>query len=509
MSAADLPVSAQRYLLAQLTNQRHMLCLHVLNGVGTVVSGDPAHFGFAVADDGSVVTSDLGLGVVDNRHGLQLSHVQLGDGACFDLHQLIEDERRLWVLVDVSDSRDEIRQAQQRSNDARLRLDELSERERLLHAEHQALRESSDQLRRHQHMQAEFVRRLSHEFGTPISAVLGHLNLMDAPGTTVDQAQRSLTAVRRGVAHLRQLVESVLDQARLQNNQFELHPAVTNLAEMIDDFRELYLGSSLQRGIAWRVSLEAHGCTAVLIDELRLRQILLNLIGNAFKFTNQGQVALKVRWHDALLSAEVSDSGPGMSETEQARLFSDYGRSSQSVRGTGLGLSISREIAQRIGGNLRLLESAPGQGSRFLLEVPAPIVHGAPEDQPAELVAQRVLVVDDDDDLRPLLVAILEQLGCSATAVARMDEIALDQNPPPDVAVVDMHLGQLDGSVILQQLRVSWPDCYLLALSADSSQDVLERSRRAGADSFLLKPVEPGALSLALQVAAQRSEGNA
>ena len=504
-----LPDQAKTYLLEQMLGQCPVLYLQV--GVdpcrALCLSGEPAAFGLDAAGDGSLDIEALTVGLDPDKQGLQVAKAQLGQGLSFDLHQLLIDGQRYLLLVDVSDVRREVQQAQQQSNEARLRLDELSERERLLHAEHTALLESSEALERHQRMQSEFVRRLSHEFGTPISAVLGHLNLMDLPTTTVEQSQRSLSAVRRGVAHLRQLVESVLDQARLQNNQFELYPAVTNLATLADDFRELHLGTALQRGLEWHVSLDAHGCVEVLIDELRLRQILLNLVSNAFKFTERGRVSLVLRWHDALLSAEISDSGPGMSSEAQARLFTDYGRSAQGVHGTGLGLSISREIAQRMGGNLQLQSSVPGQGSRFLLDVPAPIVRGQPENDQSLAQPQRVLVVDDDEDLRLLLVAMLEQLGCKASAVAGLVEVSLDISPPPDVAVVDMHLGRLDGSVVLQQLRASWPNTYLLALSADSSQDVLERSRRAGADSFLLKPLEPGALGLALQVAVQRRDG--
>ncbi len=503
---SQLSEDAKSYLLEQLLRQRPVLYLRIAKGSdhARCVSGDPLHFGLVLAADDTVDVAALTIGLDPSGHGLQVSKAQIAHGASFDLHQLLIDGERFLLLIDVDDLQREVQQAQQSSNEARLRLDEMSERERLLHAEHKALRESSEEMQRHQHVQSEFVRRLSHEFGTPISAVLGHLNLMDLPTTTAEQSQRSLSAVRRGVAHLRQLVESVLDQARLQNNQFELYPGVTNLATLADDFRELHLGTALQRGLDWHVSLDAHGCVEVLIDELRLRQILLNLISNAFKFTEQGKVSLSLRWHDAVLTADVVDSGPGMSAAEQARLFADYGRSARGVRGTGLGLSISREIVQRMGGTLRLADSTLGRGSRFVLDVPAPIVRGQPEDNQSLNQPQQVLVVDDDEDLRLLLVAMLEQLGCAASAVAGLADVRLDAEPPPDVAVVDMHLGRLDGSVVLQQLRKSWPNAYLLALSADSSQDVLERSRRAGADSFLLKPLEPGALSLALQVAVQR-----
>ena len=509
MSGTPLPPAARQYLLDELLKQRATLCLKVESerNTASLLSGDPAPFGLDPGAGQEVSIAALAVGVARGAEGLCLSKVRLGQGNPFDLHQLQVGDDQYWLLVDVSERHAELQRVQQSSNLAQLRLDRLSERERLLQAEHQALRESSEEMRKHQHMQAEFVRRLSHEFGTPISAVLGHLNLLQSADTDAAQARRSLGAVRRGVAHLRHLVESVLDQARLENEQFELHPGVTNLRDLVEDFSEIYGGTAAQRGLDWQVTLEAHGCTEILVDGLRLRQVLFNLVVNAFKFTLTGRVTLALEWRDAQLQAVVSDSGPGISAQEQSQLFTDYGRNERSVRGTGLGLSISREIALRMGGTLKLKHSAIGEGSQFVLTVPAPIVRGKPERPAARASSQRALVVEDDADLRPLLSALLTQQGCTVVAVSGLAEIALDQQPA-EVALVDMHLGQLDGSVALRQLRASWPDCYLLALSADSSQSVIERARQAGADSFLLKPLDPGGLTLALQIAAQRRGGS-
>lgn len=498
MNTSDLPAGACDYVVAQLVGNRAILCLRVLNDHqrASVFSGRANHFGMSADEDGIVDIAWVCLGPERPENGLLMSRAQIGSSVKFDLHQLALSDGLYVFLIDVDGAAQEIQQLQQKSNESRLELTRAVERERILQNE-------QAELRKHQHMQSEFVRRLSHEFGSPISAVLGHLDLIDVASTDADQVHRSMTAVRRGIVHVRQLVESVLDQARLENNQFELHPMVCNLQSLADDFRELYAAKAFNRGVDWRVDLSANGCVDVLVDELRLRQVLINLITNAFKFTEQGRINLSLRWDGGCLRGEICDTGPGMDAAQQERLFTDYGRSAQGVRGTGLGLSISKEITQRMGGYLRLKSTTLGTGSCFEVQVPAPIVRGKPA-QRVLATQPRVLVIDDDEELRILLTAMLEFVGCESSALSALEEIDAD-TVRPDIAVVDMHLGEVDGGTVIKHLRARWPDTYVLALSADSSQDVLERSRSAGADSFLLKPVDIGALSMALQVFEQRT----
>lgn len=479
-----LPAAVRNYLLAQLLRQAPMLALLGDADQWQASFGDPAHFG--LGDDGRAL-AELLLGQDAQYTGLLLSDLQIGEGCPCELHQIVDGGRRHVLLIDRSERHAQAQGVQQRANEALLQHEALQRRWLRLHAAHQALNASFEEVDANRRLQEGLVRRIAHEFGTPISVVLGHLQLLREPGQDERQRQQSLQSVRRGVEHLHQLVESVLDQVRLRSHQFELHPVSCDLAELVEDFRQLFAATARERGLDWQVDLRPVQPPTVEIDSLRLRQVLYNLLSNAFKFTVRGGVACHIEWVEGRLRVRVVDSGPGMSSEQQAQLFQEFRRFDTAVPGTGLGLVISQQILAHMQAELGV-RSSPGAGTEFHFDAAAPALAASGQAPMAVERSPMALVIDDDPDIRDLLAHWLQAEGWRARTASSWAE-ALSCAGSPDLALIDLSLAGESGLDALAMARVRWPAAELLAMSADRSAHLQVASRAVGAAAFLGKPV--------------------
>jgi PAS domain S-box-containing protein len=353
-----------------------------------------------------------------------------------------------------------------------------------------------------------FLANMSHEIRTPMNAILGFTQLLQRdPAATPMQLQRFDTISRSG-EHLLGLINDVLEMSKIESGRIALNPTPFDLYALLEDvgimFREPAMLRHLEFSIERAPSLPPH----VEADEGKLRQILINLLGNAVKFTEKGMVVLRVRaemalgggWH---LVAEVEDSGPGIASDEIPRLFQPFAQASAGLRsgaGTGLGLAISREFARMMGGEIAV-SSQLGRGSIFRLEIPLrPVsalevrrrrgrVIGLQPGQPS----CRVLVADDREENREVLSGMLESAGFEVRQVSGGQEaINLFAAWRPRIILMDMRMPGMDGAEAIRRIRAmrGGGEVKIVSITASAFEEDRQVALAAGADAFIAKPFQ-------------------
>ena len=347
---------------------------------------------------------------------------------------------------------------------------------------------------------SEFISRMSHEFRTPLNAILGFAQLLELDELTADQRE-SVDHVLRAGRHLVDLVNEVLDISRIEAGRLSLSIEPVDAAVVVAETMALLGPDAAQREVQLRPPVSGEPCW-VHADRQRLLQVLLNLVSNAVKY-NRVDGWVSVAWHEAGGRAriEVADSGIGIAPEAMPRLFQAFerlGASATGVEGTGLGLALSRRLAQAMGGTVDA-ESEPGRGSRFWVEleaVPSPEPPGAPGspvvtgDEPVHTL----LYVEDNLSNIRLVERILSGRPAVRLVTAMQGRIALDlaRQHIPDLILLDLNLPDVPGVEILQRLR---GDARLAAtpvvvLTADASPGQKRRLQEAGAAEYLTKPLD-------------------
>ncbi len=353
-----------------------------------------------------------------------------------------------------------------------------------------------------------FLANMSHEIRTPLNAVLGFTQLLlREPDVTPRQRQR-LTAIGRSGEHLLNIINDIVEMARIESGRLTLNPSIFSPTALMQDLESMFVLRAQQEELAFTVATDPGLPAHLRADETKLRQVLINLLGNAFKFTPaHGRVALRLHLDPAgtedrrWLRFEVEDNGPGVEPAEAARIFEPFyqTRAGQAAGGTGLGLPISRQIARHMGGDLTLTNE-PGRGCRFVfttsVEIPGHLPpESAPATAPAPVLAPEcrgcpVLVVDDVAENREVLAALLTSAGFAVrVAVSGHEAIAACATALPRLVILDLRMPGLDGFEVARVLRAQHgPDTRILVLSASVDNQACQDSLAAGADAFMGKP---------------------
>jgi CheY-like chemotaxis protein len=359
---------------------------------------------------------------------------------------------------------------------------------------------------------------MSHELRTPLTAILGHSEMLRQDGD-LDRAPedrlRSLLAIQTSGEHLLTLINDVLDLSKIEAGGMGVEELPTDLGELLAGLEAMLGPRASERGLELRVEFATALARRVITDPTRLRQILINLVGNALKFTEQGSVRLIVGLSEdgQRLCFEVEDTGRGLSPEQAQRLFAPFMQADNSVGrihgGTGLGLALSSRLGRMLGGEVSLLRSAPGQGSTFLVELPyrpladSPLISGLeqlastrPTQRPKEPLHGRVLLVEDNPVNRCLFETLLTQVGLTVVAAEdgqRALELVAEQ-AAFDLILTDLQMPVLDGYGLIERLRAAGHRTPLVALTANALAEERERCRRLGCDDFLTKPIQAAAL---------------
>jgi signal transduction histidine kinase len=490
-----LPDAIRGYLDEVWFEQRALFCVQ-LSMSGEIIAVHGPADGYGISPQASEILDLIaGLSPTDT---VTIPFVQFGGGRAGHLHHVYRAPERFVLLFTADNSLSELGAQQQLANELTMANERQSQMIGALTQAQSLLRDSERELKRAHDLKGMFISKMSHEFGTPITAVLGRLKLLESvisESNVADGAQEHLIVVRRGVQHLYQLVQSVLDEARLEQGTLRLEPARVQMKSLVDDLRELFLAIAHEKDLRFETALEED--KLLWIDPLRVKQILINLVSNGLKYTQVGKVALYMHWRDGKLTASVTDTGPGMSRDQANSLFQPFKRLSErtAVSGTGLGLAISRDLAQHMGGNIEV-RSTLGEGSSFIFTLPCETIGSATASQRA----LKVLIVDDDNDIRELLNAVLSQEGHQIAEASNGSEAETAyRNFAPNVILLDMQLGLEHGSQVAKRLRKLGCAARIVALSASNSGDTSLRALTAGCDAFLGKPVDFARLKEVMQ----------
>jgi len=363
-----------------------------------------------------------------------------------------------------------------------------------------------------------FLATLGHEVRTPMTGVLGMSELL--LGTRLDGRQRGYAdAIRRAGDHLMRLVNDALDLARIEAGKLELVAQPFDLAAVLDEVGGLVEPMARQRGLRFLCHIDAQTPRWLLGDAGRVRQILLNLLGNAVKFTEEGSVSLQAApMASGGVRLVVSDTGPGLNEEQKAHLFrrfeqADGARTAARYGGSGLGLAICQEMAVAMGGRIEL-DSRPGQGTDFTVDLPLPAA-SAPPTAAVTAVSKRdagdglsLLLVEDDATVAEVLTGLLRGLGHDVVHVphglAALSEAATTAF---DMALLDLDLPGITGLALASQLRAGGFTAPLLAVTARADAEAEPLAREAGFDGFLRKPVTGALLAAAIDALRPGEEG--
>lgn len=363
-------------------------------------------------------------------------------------------------------------------------------------------------------VKAEFVANMSHEIRNPLTAVLGFTDMLRKSTALAPRDRAHVERIAAAGSALLAIVNDVLDISKLESGMATIRPTVTALAEVARESLLLFEGQAAAKGLGLVFEVDEDLPPIALIDGDRLRQVLINLVANAVKFTDAGTVTLRVlRIGGAQVRFEVSDTGAGLSEADCARLFQRFSQIDGAVSGrrggAGLGLAICKGLTEAMGGAIGV-ESAVGLGSTFHVTLPlAPAPASAPSGSSAgatSLAGIRVLVADGQPANRELAALHLQPLGARVSAVesgmAALDRLAAQ---PFDVVLLDLRMADLDGPEVLRRLRgTPGPnqDIPVLAFTAEAPGD--PAAAPAGFDAVVGKPIDAAALAGALAGAVRR-----
>ncbi|MGO3029899.1 ATP-binding protein [Pseudomonas helleri] len=363
----------------------------------------------------------------------------------------------------------------------------------------------------------EFLAMMSHELRTPMNGVLGMLQLLETTEMTEEQKEYADLA-SASTEHLLKVINDILDFSRIERSTLELEHIAFNLLDLIDNCAQTFQFSAGQRGLLLQLTLpEGLSALHVLGDPTRIRQILVNLIGNALKFTERGNVSIEAKWqpldHQLIwFTCTVRDSGIGISNEKLESMFDAFQQADSSISrrygGTGLGLPIARTLAERMGGTLRA-KSEEGQGSVFTLEIPLELHQPVTLSQPPALAAQapmgqggKVLLVEDNPVNQTVIEATLRSLGYEVCVVSDGAQAIHQANTEDYVAILmDCRLPIIDGYEATRQIRqlAGCRTVPIIALTANALQGDRENCLQAGMNDYLAKPFKRTDLEQILQ----------
>jgi PAS domain S-box-containing protein len=362
------------------------------------------------------------------------------------------------------------------------------------------------------HAKSQFLANMSHELRTPLNGILGYTQILMRDKTMTEKQLEGINTIHRCGEHLLMLINDVLDISKIEAGKWSLEPSHFNLTKFLQDIVEIIKMRADKKKLAFIYEPLSSLPVGVNTDEKKLRQILLNLLTNAVKFTQKGGIYFKINYHDDIASFIIKDTGCGIKQEELIEIFLPFqqvGDQSNQTEGTGLGLAISQRLVKILGGQLQV-ESTPHQGSTFWFEITLPEVkgwtHNHSDPKPIitgiEGATPTILVVDDRQENRAVLLDLLTPIGFNIIEAADGEQaLYLAYQLLPDVIITDLVMPSFDGFALMRQIRHSttFNKTIIFAISASVFEVHQQKSLQAGCDAFISKPIKAEILLNLLQ----------
>jgi signal transduction histidine kinase len=366
---------------------------------------------------------------------------------------------------------------------------------------------------------SRYITTVSHELRTPLNSILGYAQMLEEDASVPPHRQQAVKVIRRGGEHLLSLIEGTLDIARIEAGRFRLEAQPMRFRDCMQDIVSMFELQAAAKGITFVQQLAEPLPEVVRADEKRLRQILINVLGNAVKFTNAGRVEFRLSYAREMAVIEIEDTGPGIAASDVAHVFEPFGRVSPSsgnataaASGTGLGLTISKMLTDLMGGEISVISptlvvgsEGPHGGSLFRIRLFLPELTGVRVERQAPRATRtgyfgprrKILVVDNEEADRDLLIKLLEPLGFEMRSAAS-GQACLDwlgQAPVterPDAVLMDLAMPGIDGWATVRAMRERSLSLAPVAIVSGNAFDKgLDNDVGIRADDFILKPVRP------------------
>lgn len=365
-----------------------------------------------------------------------------------------------------------------------------------------------------------FLANMSHEIRTPLGVVLGFADLLTGPGVTAAERQEYVAAIRRNGDLLSNIINDILDLSKVEAGKIDVEKHLISLSEVLSDLKTMLSIQAQEKGLTFKIESDQGVPAHIVTDPLRLRQILLNIVGNAIKFTSRGGVEVHIKHaiknNSGVLSFEVRDSGVGISEAQSSRLFEPFTQADASTTrkfgGTGLGLILSKKLANSLGGDVVLDHSVLGEGSTFIITIdPGHPDQKGPEAQKVlgvnsaisrdlsiqanALAGIKVLFVEDAPDNQMIVGRILKNAGAYVdTALNGKDGRDKALHNDYDIVLMDLQMPIMDGYEATSSLRDGGFHTPIIALTAHALMEERQRCLSNGFNDHLSKPINRNAL---------------
>ena len=348
---------------------------------------------------------------------------------------------------------------------------------------------------------SEFLATMSHELRTPLTGILGYSQLLKKEQGMLPKQQNAVTIIENSAEHLLSLINEILDLSRIEAGSLEVHTDLFDLSKLLNTMATIMRGRAEDKGLSFSYECLSELPRMVIGDERRLRQVLINLMDNAIKYTRDGGVVLKVGHHEDRVRFLVEDTGIGIKPEHVQKIFESFQQvhdKKVKVEGTGLGLAISQKLVKLMGGTLEVTSSM-GEGSTFWFDLDLP--EGSEHDKAIQTPEvkiigvkgqkKRVMVVDDKLDNRMFLYDLLSPLGFEVSeAIDGEDCLRKIQTVMPDIVLMDLRMPKMNGLDATRQIRKlsGLEQIIILAISASSFEHNRKECTEAGANGFLSKP---------------------
>lgn len=346
---------------------------------------------------------------------------------------------------------------------------------------------------------SRFLSNMSHEIRTPLNSIVGYAHILQQDPSIPEHRRQAIETLKRSGDHMCSLIEDILDIARIEARKFEFKNQPFQLEQFIAHLAQVFQTQAEQKGLGFSCRIDSALPHRVRGDEKRVGQILMNLLGNAVKFTETGDIVFRIAYASGVASFQVIDTGCGVDSDLQQEIFQPFTRLDQAAgqmnAGSGLGLTISKILTEMMGGELTML-SRPGTGSTFAVRLLLPSVETDGEQRPVSRIAgyggprRRIMLVDDQYDHRQLLLSMLEPLGFYLSE-ADSGEACLEMlaDETPDLLLLDISMTGISGIETAFRIRERGLNLPILVLSANAYPADQVKAVNAGCNDFLAKPI--------------------